>query len=141
MKKLALINLIVLIAIKSVSACDYFNYANDPNYVDPIAKNYFYSKLYFYLLVFLILANIGVYFLRKQKDGLVLKLIIFAALLTMPVTIVGAFLTSSCGDELPVVLKWEVIVFLTLFIFHICLWISKVGLHWQTGKLKLIKYQ
>jgi len=138
MKKLALTSLLLLTANKIVSACSYSNYSNDPNYIDPITVNNFYSKLYFFPLVFLILANFVLFFLRKQKDYLMLGIIFFASFMTIPVTFFGSFL-SGCGDGLPVVLKWEFIFFLTFFVFHIGLWVNKVGLHWRVGKLTLIK--
>ena len=137
MKRLALTNLMLLMAIKSVSACSVTIDPNNPNF-DSVAENVFYVKTYFYSLVFLILANIVLFFLRRRKDYLVLLGIIALVLLMFPATLVASVI-SDCGDSLHIVLKWEFIFFLMIFCFHICLWVNKISLRINQGKLTIIK--
>lgn len=136
MKKLALMNLIVLIAIKSVSACEYFNYGNDPNYVDPPTENAFYSKLYFFSLVFLIIANLFLFFKRNQNDYLVLAIIIISIVIATPLTLGAALISGAdCGDTLRELLKWDLIYFLLLTALQVGLWWCKRGLRLTRTKL------
>ena len=129
MKKLALINLIVLTAIKSVSACSISIDPNNPDAASAkIAENVFYIKIYFYSLVFLIFANFVLFFLRRQKDYLVLVILILTVLIMIPLAFFGMVI-QDCGFALGSILKWEFIIFLMVFGLHLSLWVNKTGLH------------
>jgi len=134
MKKLAATNLMLLIAIKTVTACSYD--ANTPN-VDLIAEISFYSKIYFLSTVFLILANVALFSFRKQKDYLMLILIIATAFMMILLTSFGVLL-EECSF-LRNTLKWEFIIFLTIFCFQIGLWVSNSSLRINKGDMTFIK--
>ena len=130
MKKLALTNLIVLMAIKSVSACTYLG--------DPLAEDKsFYSTMYFFSLATLILTNVVIYYWRRKGDVLSLIFILSIAVIMTPVTFFGV-LMEYC-DLLGETLKLEFIVFVAITVFHIGLWITKSSFPtWQTEKGKMI---
>jgi hypothetical protein len=134
MKKLALTNLILLVAIKSVSACMYD--ADKPS-VNSIAEMNLYSTIYFLSIVFLILANISLFFFRKQKDYLVLISVIAITSMMILSTLFGV-LVEECSF-LRNTLKWEFIIFLAIFCFHIGLWLSKSSLRINKGDMTFIK--
>lgn len=101
MKKLALTSLLLLIAIKSVSACTYLG--------DPLAaEKDFYSTIYFFSLVFLILANVQIYYWRNKGDILTLIFISGITLIMIPVTFFGVLL-EHC-DFLGETLRFEFII-------------------------------
>jgi len=70
----------------------------------------------------LFLANIALFFLRKQKDYLMLILIIATAFMMILLTSFGVLL-EECSF-LRNTLKWESIISLTIFCFHIGLWVT-----------------
>lgn len=130
----------LLTAIKSVSACSVGINPDNP-LADPYAEineSFFYTKIYFYSLIFLILANFVLFFLRRQKDYPVLFAIISTLLIMIPATFI-ATLIQDCGALIGFVMKWEFIIFLIIFGFHICLWVNKTGLHLRGEGLTLTK--
>ena len=133
MRKFALAFLILFIVIKSASA------SCEASQVE-IEEIHFHIKFFFYSLIFVVLANLVLFFLRKQKDYFVLVVIILTTLVIIPVTLISSVF-SGCGAALELTLKWEFIVFLTIFGFHICLWVNKTGLHLRDDRLTLIKLQ
>lgn len=124
MKKLALINLMLLTVIKSVSA---FSESVDKNFANPFKDNFFYQGIYFYSLVFLIAANFGLYFVRGKKDYLSLAILIIIVVLMIFITLGVQFATDGSRD-FTAFLKWEFMFFLTISTLHLCLWISKKSL-------------
>ena len=128
MKKLALTNLMLLMAIKSVSACTYGSNA------DSMSKSSVYT-IYFFTFVFLVIGNIILFFLRDKKDYLLLILIIGTASLMLSLNFFGVLL-ENC-DFLDETLKWEFIIFLPITVFHIGLWITKSRLHLWSKQLNL----
>lgn len=130
MKKLALINLILLLAVKSISACDH------PNYVEIINENLYYRKLYFYSSVFLIIANFLLFFVRKQHDYAVLVIIIISTIIAAMVTFAGAIISGAdCGDGLRAFLGLDLIYFILLTVFHLGLWLGKGNLRFSKKEL------
>ena len=136
MKKLALTNIMLLIAIKSVSACSYD--AGRPN-VDLMAEIRFYSRIYFLSTVCLFIANIALFSLRKQKDYFTLILIIATAFMMTLLTSFGVLL-EECSF-LRNTLKWEFIIFLAIFCFHVGLCVTKSSLRINKKDLTFIKLQ
>ena len=120
----------LLIAIKSVSACEASQ--------GEIEETVFYITIFFYSLIFMILANFVLFFRRKQKDYIMLFAIILTILLMLPVTFIASVI-PVCGAALELALKWEFIIFLMIFGFQICLWVNKTGLHWRDDGLTLTK--
>jgi hypothetical protein len=121
MKKLALTNLMLLTAIKSVSA---FSEAIDKNIAEAYQERFFYQGIYFFTLVFLTVGNFSLYFVRKQKDYLFLAVLITTVFGMILVTD-GAQFATDRSDDFTVFLKWEFILFLIFTAFHLGLWITK----------------
>ena len=114
----------LLTAIKSVSA---FSEVIDKNIANPYQERFFFQGIYFLALVLLIVGNISLYFVRRQKDHW------FLAVLTT--TVFGMIiLTDSVqaatgwSNDFTIFLKWEFILFLTFTAFHLSLWITKTRL-------------
>jgi len=126
MKKLALTNLIVLFAIKSVSACWYLDGYGE-TYHESVEIAGFYSKLYFLLSVALISANFLIFYLREQKDYLILFALVPILVIWTLFVVFGNFL-EECSIQIGA-LKWGIIIFLPFVIFQVILWITKRGLH------------
>lgn len=119
MKESALTGLILLTAIRSVSACSSVSNPDNPNF-DPVAENLRQAETYFYILVGLIFANVVIFFLRRKRDYLSLAIVIGLALVMIPVTILGGM--DSCFYSLKSVLDREVLVFVVISVLHLGLW-------------------
>jgi hypothetical protein len=124
MKKLALTNLMLLTAIKSVSACSVAVDPNNPNY-DPIAENNFYGAIYFYSSIFLILAIIVSYFLSGRKRLWFVIVTITSVFLMIPILFVFGIMLKGCGNISLGIIKWYFIFLLFLFTFQIVSWIIR----------------
>ena len=123
----------LLIAIKSVSACE------SPSDIRDIENTFFYSKTYFYALIFLILANIVLFFLRRKNDYLVLFGTISIVLLIIPIAL-WAIEFQSCGSwAIEKVMRWGFFTFLIIFCAQICLWVNKTDLRINKGNMTTIK--
>lgn len=115
----------LLMAIKSVSACTYLG--------DPLAaeKDY-YLTLYFFSLFFLVLGNIALYYWRNKGDILTLIFIVGIAVIMTPITFFGVLL-EYC-DFLGETLRFELIIFVAITLFHVGLWLTKSGLDLPSQK-------
>lgn len=130
MKKLALTNLIVLMTIKSVSACS----VSYPDY-DSSAENYFYIKVYFYSSLAMILGIIILFFLRGKKGlwlifteltGIWLAVFTAISVLFAAFILFGSVWTQDCGRSLRFTLGSFFIILLTLFFLQFASWIGQV---------------
>lgn len=124
MKKLALTNLIVLIAIKSVSACDY-----DPRYGPPTNiiqgnENYFWAMFIGSFVLFIPLVII--YFLRKHRGLWTILLSMTSFVLFFPALFFAAF-AFMCSDGTPIaaVIIGEFFWMCLLFTIQLSSWISE----------------
>lgn len=134
MKKQALASLLLLTAIKPVSACAYLA---DPNksFSEMMTDATFYSGTYFLLSSALILANFVVFYLRKQRDYLILFFLIPVIIVWILLSIFGVLL-EECSFLINA-LKWGSIIFLPFLVIQMALWIGKIGLHLPSNRLKL----
>lgn len=134
MKKLALTSLLLLTAIKSVSACSYLAGFNKSHSETMEVVN-FYSGIYFSASFSIILANFALFYLRKQKDYLFL-LFLIPTIISWILLVFFGFLFEECSFQINA-LKWGSIVFLPFLVFQICLWIMKKGLHVEKRSLRM----
>jgi hypothetical protein len=124
-KKLALTNLVVLIAIKSVSAC---TYAVDPNNpVRDIEPKVSYDLIFFFSAFVLILPILILFFLRKQKGLWAVIASIVLLLLFIPAIFLTAFVYGICdnNDAVSNVIKAELFLMLLIFTIQLFSWISQ----------------
>ncbi len=126
MKKLALMSLIVLFAIKSVSACFYLDGYGE-TYAESVEIAGFYSKLYFFLSFALISVNFLIFYLRQQRDYLIMFLLV-PILVIWTLFVLFGLLLEECSIQVGA-LKWGIIIFLPFVILQVILWITKRGLH------------
>lgn len=131
MKKLALTNLLLLTAHKSVSACSYLA-GFKKSFPETMLVVDFYSGIYFLLSLSLILANFAIFYLRKQRDYLFLFLLIPTIVIWILLALFGVLL-EECSFQINT-LKWGLIVFLPFFVIQIGLWITKSGFHLPVKK-------
>jgi hypothetical protein len=124
MKKLALTNLMLLMAIKSVSACSYAP-GKEPPPVESIDVIYFLSA-------FALMLPIGFLYILRERKGLwaiissAISLVLF-----IPAVVLTALIFSPCGGFGPVLLLVKAELFLMLLIFTIQLfsWISEKDIY------------
>lgn len=136
MQKLALINLILLLAVKFVIACEL------PEETKPVVlERLFYDNLFFYSSLALIFPIIILGFLKKGK-GVLIPVIVFPASLLYVILTFFAGISDSCGDGCPTdicgnsssnIIKIGFAVFLLLFLYQIISWID----YRKTLKIKL----
>jgi hypothetical protein len=117
--------LVLLISAKIVSACSVVSGATSPD-----VENYFYTKIYFFSSIFLILAIIVTYFLRGRKSDWLMHTTVMSIFVMIPLTFVSALIAQDCGDLVTTVLRYEFIFFLLLFVIQVISWIM------QRSKLK-----
>jgi hypothetical protein len=124
MKKLALTNLMFLMAIKSVSAC---TPAGDPNSrFGGSAPTGVFDQIFFFASFGLLLPIVILFFLRKRKGLWTIILSILSLVLFIPaIFIVGMFEPCGQGDSTSYVIKGVFFLMLLFFTFQIVLWISQ----------------
>jgi hypothetical protein len=123
MKKLALTNLIVLIAIKSVSACSYVP-GKAPASVFEGKEIYFWTM---FIGSFVLLGPVVIlYFLRNRRGLWTVIMSISSLALLFPAIAAAGFL-SICGTGAPVaaVIIAEFFLMFLLFIYQLYSWISQ----------------
>lgn len=131
-KKLVLMSLVWVSTAKLVNACSYSPQFKE-QLLKQLAERDFNVKLYFFSIIFLIGANIGVFFARKRNDYLLPFAILLTGLVSAPVTIVS-ILNDSCGNSIVSSLKINFYIFLGFLIFQGFLWISRTDLRFNRGK-------
>ena len=136
MKKLALTNFILLLAIKFVSACDYSPEYKD-EYLQILAERDFNVKLFFFSSIFLIAANIVLFFFRNKKDYWLLITIITVVFISVPATFISGFI-DMCGDSIVTGLQVNFFVFLSFLTYQILLWVNRTSLQFKRGKITTI---
>lgn len=123
MKKLALTNLMLLIAIKSVSACTYIAGTEIVNVFDG-------RETYFWVIFigsFVLLAPIIILYFKRNHRGLwTIITSIVSLILFLPAIFTAAFI-NMCGDGNPVAAVFVAEFFLMSLLFTIQLssWISQ----------------
>lgn len=124
MKKLALTNLIVLLAIKSVSACSY-----PEGYIEPVSvlkgNEYYFWGIFFGS--FILLIPIVVLYYRRKRQGLwtiiasILSLVFFIPLLLLT----AVYTMCSNGAGIAAVIIAEFFLMFLLFLYQLISWITQ----------------
>ena len=124
MKNLALTNLMLLLAIKSVSAC---SYDIDPNNsVKVNTSDGFYDLILFISAFVLIIPIVILYFVRNRKGRWAIITSSVSLLLFIPAIFLTAFLFGPCGlGPVPFVIKAELFLMLTILIVQLFSWINQ----------------
>ena len=111
--------LALFVSVKIVSACSVDANSN----FDPIAENNFYSGIYFFSSIFLIVAIIVSWFLRGRKGDWLVHITVISVFLMIPLTFIFAVIAQDCGYLVLKTLRAEFIFFLLLFALQIISWI------------------
>jgi len=124
MKKLALINLIVLIAIKSISACE-FPHGKEPVSVFDGREIYFWAMFIGSFLLFV--PVVALYYLRKRRGLATILLSIITLLVFIPALIAASFINGMCSDGalIAAVILGDFFVMSLLFTIQLSSWISE----------------
>ena len=134
-KKILLTGLVLVSTTKLVNACTY-----SPEFkgqiIKQLAERDYYVKIYFFAAVFLIAANIVIFFVRKKNDYLIPFAVILTAFISVPVTLVS-LLNDSCGNKIVSDLRINFFIFLGFLVFQVCLWVKRTGLRFNRGKTTL----
>ncbi|HVE57809.1 MAG TPA: hypothetical protein VNB22_13340 [Pyrinomonadaceae bacterium] len=121
MKRFALTNLMLLIAIKSVSACESLSQAESRI----VWEQRYYDNIWFLTLASLIIPIGILYYLRNFKGLWVLVASIILVLVFVPITF-AVGLMNSCGTEpVSTLIKGELFLMLLLFTYQLSSWISQ----------------
>jgi len=134
-KKLWLASLVLIITTKLANACDYAPEFKE-QFLGQLAERDFNVKLYFFLTVLLIVANIVLFFVRKKNDYLVGFAIILTALISAPITIFS-IIANSCGNAIVENLRINFFIFLGFLLFQLFLWLSGTGLRFNRKKIAM----
>ncbi len=124
MKKLALTNLIVLIAIKSVSACE-FPPGKEPVSVFDGRETYFWIM---FIGAFVLFVPVVIFYFLRNRRGLWTVIMSLTTLgLFIPAILAAAFVEGMCSNGvLPAaVILAEFFLMMILFIFQLNSWISQ----------------
>ena len=134
-KGFLLTSLVLISTTKLVNACDYA-----PGFkgqiIKQLAERDFSVKAYFFAAVFLIVANIVVFFVRKKNDYLLPFAIILTAFISAPITL-RSLLTDTCGNTIVKDLQINFYIFLGFLIFQLCLWLKRTDVRFNKGKTTL----
>jgi hypothetical protein len=136
-KKLLLTSLVLISTTKLVNACEYVPGFKD-QIVNQLAERDSNVKLYFFAAVFLIAANIAVFFVRQKHDYLIPFAVILTAFISAPFLFL-AILNDSCGNTIVKDLRINFYIFLGFLIFQICLWLKRTDVRFNKGKTTLSK--
>ena len=104
-KNLLLTSLVLISTTKLVNACSIAPEFKE-QYLRQLADRDFNVKVYFFAAVFLIAANIVLFFVRKKNDYLLGFAIILTALVSVPVTLLS-ILQDTCGNTIVATRTWE----------------------------------
>ncbi len=115
----------LLMAIKSVSACSYISGSDKP-VLEMLADISFYTTVYFISIFLLFIANAALFISREKTDYLFLAIVIGMALIMIPLTFFGMIM-EGC-DLLFSILKWELIIIAATFAIHLGLWATGTSL-------------
>lgn len=139
MKKLALTNLIVLFAIKSVSACSYISGSKKP-ILEMLDEISLYTNVYLFSIISLFIVNSAIIFLREKRDNLFLAIIIILALIMTCLTFFGIIM-EGC-DLLFSTLKLELVIISVITSLHLLMWATNLKLpDWRIEKGDMISLE
>ena len=135
-KNLLLANLGLVLMTKFASACSY-----NPEFREQVERQWaereFNTKLFFFSTIFLITANIVLFFVRNKKYYWLLVTIVLVILFSAPITIiVGA--VDMCGDSKATGLQANFVIFMSFFIYQVLLWVNRTSLQFKKGKITTI---
>ena len=131
-KKLWLASLVLFFTTKLANACSIAPEFKD-QYLKHLAERDSSVKLYFFAAVFLIVANIVLFFVRKKNDYFLGFAIILTALVSAALTFFS-MLRDTCGDTIVANLRINFYIFLSFLVFQLCLWLKGVGLRFRQEK-------
>jgi hypothetical protein len=134
-RKFLLTSLVLIFTTKLVNACDYAPEFKD-QIIKQLAERDSSVKLYFFAAVFLIIANIVIFFVRDKKDYLLPFAILLTAFISAPITFL-ALLTDTCGNTIVKDLRVNFYIFLGFLIFQLCLWLKRTDVRFNKGKTTL----
>ncbi len=125
MKKLALTNLMLLIAIKFVSACSYAEGYEPPVNVYQKNENYFLAMFFGSFILFVPIVIL--YFLRKRRGLWTIITSMTSFILFFPAIFITALTVGMCSDGMPfaAVIIVEFFLMCLLFTIQFSLWISQ----------------
>jgi len=122
MKKLALTNLLLLLAVKFVSACDYVG-ETPPNVFEGRVA-YFWAMFILSIVLFALI--VAIYFLRKRQGLWTIITSMTSFILFFPVIVITALATTcSDGSYVALVIIAEFFLMCLLFTFQLSSWISQ----------------
>ena len=108
-----------------VNACDYAGDFKEEYYRALDARNY-QAKMIFYAALFLLAANVVLFFIRNQRDWSLLLLLAGTCAVSLLVSFMY-LLGHPCGDGILPVTQGNFAVFLLFFVFQFCLWLNRSG--------------
>jgi hypothetical protein len=121
MKKLALTNLMLLVAVKSVSACSY-----SPGYEPPQLVKF--DGIYLLLAFTLIIPIVFFYYLRDRKSRWAIITSAVSLVLFIPALFFTAFIFAMCAAfvvPVQILIRAELFLMLLILTIQISLWISE----------------
>ena len=131
-KRFLLTSLVLISTTKLVNACDYAPGLKE-QFIKQLAERDSSVKLYFFAAVFLIVANIVVFFVRNKNDYLLPFAVILTALISAPITLLS-LLTDTCGNTIVKDLRINFFIFLGFLVFQFCLWVKRTDVRFNRGE-------
>jgi len=131
-KNFLLTGLVLILTTKLVNACSIAPEFKD-QFLKQLAERDFSVKIYFFATVFLIAANIVLFFVRKKNDYLLGFAIILTALISAPITLLS-ILQDTCGNTIVENLRINFYIFLGFLVLQVCLWLKNAGLRFNRAK-------
>lgn len=131
-RKLLLTSLVLISTTKLVNACSIAPEFKE-QYLKQLAERDFNVNIYFFATVFLIAANIVLFFVRKKNDYLLGFAIILTGLISAPITLLS-ILQDTCGNTIVANLRINFYIFLSYLVLQVCLWLKDAGLRFNQEK-------
>jgi len=131
-KNVLLTSLVLILSTKLVNACSIVPEFKE-QYLKQLAERDLSVKVYFFAAVFLIAANIVLFFVRKKNDYLLGFAIILTALISAPITLFS-MLQDTCGNSIVANLRINFYIFLSFLVLQACLWLKGAGLRFKQEK-------
>jgi hypothetical protein len=131
-KNFLVTSLVLFSATRLVNACSIAPEFKEQA-LKQLAERDFNVRIYFFAAVFLIAANIVLFFVRKKHDYLLGFAIILTALISVPITLLS-LLQDSCGNTIVANLRINFYIFLSFLVLQVCLWLKDAGLRFNREK-------
>ena len=131
-KNFLLTGLVLILTTKLVNACSIAPEFKE-QFLKQLAERDFSVKIFFFATVFLIAANIVLFFVRKKDDYILGFAIILTALISAPITLLS-ILDDTCGNTIVDDLRINFYIFLSFLVLQVCLWLKSAGLRFDREK-------